>query len=426
MRKNLTSKFVESVRAGNRRIEFRDTLLPGFGMRASASGKRTWFAVGRVHTRQVRHTIGSYPAVSLAEAREAARLVLRDMQLGTYTNSSDLTEQPKTLEQVIVEFIEIYAKPKNRGWKAVKATLRKFSTLYDQPISELKRADIVKVLDGIVASGSPVAANRAMSAIKKVFAWSLDRGVITVHPLVGLKKPGRERSRDRLLDDSELRAFWQATDDLGFPFGPALQILLLTGQRRGEVSAMRWSQIDSSRGIWTIPADIAKNARPHQVPLSGTSPAGRTIPRPEGGMAGKPAALTAGFQTRGRSPASRVFNTTNLAGPFPKINDPAASDGSSSLKGYHLWLTTESTALTSQTATALMNISLTSGALIQKVRDVGRTRSRMWCALSNRRPIASTPLKVAPKLGLVFAQALQATNSCRPLPMVPGRTTFLR
>jgi integrase len=126
----------------------------------------------------------------------------------------------------------------------------------------------VKVLDGIAANGTPVAANRAMSAIKKLFAWSLDRGAIAIHPLVGLRKPGIERSRDRVLTDAELKTFWQATEQVGFPFGPAFQLMALTGQRRGEVTSMRWSQLNFEGAVWTIPANIAKNGHAHQVPLS--------------------------------------------------------------------------------------------------------------------------------------------------------------
>jgi integrase len=107
-----------------------------------------------------------------------------------------------------------------------------------------------------------------MSAIKKLFAWSLDRGAISVHPLVGLRKPGLERSRDRVLTDEELKSFWRATEELGFPFGPAFQLMALTGQRRGEVAGMRRSQIDLEEAVWTIPASIAKNGRAHEVPLS--------------------------------------------------------------------------------------------------------------------------------------------------------------
>jgi integrase len=271
MRKTLTARFIESLQPRiDRRYEVRDILLPGFGVRVSVNGKKSWFAVARVNGRQVRHTIGNYPTVTLAEAREAARLILKDRQLGLYAPVKAVPEAtPPTLGQMISLFIEIYAKPKNRGWKAVQATFRKFAAIHQMPIGEITRADIVKVLDGIAANGTPIAANRAMSAIKKLFAWSLDRGAIAVHPLVGLRKPGLERSRDRVLTDEELKAFWQATEELSFPFGPAFQLMALTGQRRGEVTSMRWSQVDFDDALWTVPSNIAKNGRAHQVPLSG-------------------------------------------------------------------------------------------------------------------------------------------------------------
>src|SRR5260370_40564937 len=90
MRKNLTSKFIENLQPRiDRRYEVRDLLLPGFGVRDSVNGKKSWFAVSRVNGRQVRHTIGSYPTVSLGEAREAARLILKDIQLGLHASVKD-------------------------------------------------------------------------------------------------------------------------------------------------------------------------------------------------------------------------------------------------------------------------------------------------------------------------------------------------
>jgi integrase len=92
--------------------------------------------------------------------------------------------------------------------------------------------------------------------------------MIEVNPVAGLKQPSKERKRDRVLSDVEIYRFWQATGELGFPFGPLLQLLLLTAQRRGELTEMRWSQIDFERAVWTIPAENAKNDRAHEVPLS--------------------------------------------------------------------------------------------------------------------------------------------------------------
>lgn len=270
MRNTLTPKSIEALKPNpTRRYEVRDQLLPGFGVRVSTNGKKTWFAVGRCRGKQIRHTIGSYPTISLKEAREAARLVLKDLQLGDYGPTREAPPQLKlTFGAAVNQFIALYAKPKNRSWKATAATLRKFSCFDEKPIDEITRQDVVRILDQIAAAGMPIAANRALSAIKKLFAWSFDRGSVPSHPLIGLRKPGIERSRDRVLTENELRAFWAATEELNYPFGAAFRLMLLTGQRRGEVTCMRWSQLDLVEGIWKIPASVAKNGRAHAVPLS--------------------------------------------------------------------------------------------------------------------------------------------------------------
>jgi integrase len=267
MKKTLTSKLVESVRPRmDRRVEIRDTLLPGFGLRISVNGKKSWFVVGRVDGRQIRHTVGTYPIIPLADARNAAREVLQQMQLGTYVVEEP--EPPLTFEAAIRQFIDRYAKPKNRDWRRTASVLRKFESLNERPFAEIRRADVIRILDGMMEEGIPIRANRALAAIKKVFAWALDRGLIEVHPIAGLKPPGKEIKHDRILTDAEVRAFWDAAEALGYPFGPALLLFLITAQRRGEVTTMRWSNIDLTRAVWTIPGDIAKNGQVHEVPLS--------------------------------------------------------------------------------------------------------------------------------------------------------------
>ena len=271
MHKKLTSRFVETVAPPvTRRVEYHDELLPGLRLRVFSTGRKSWSVVGRVQGRQVRHTIGTYPAIALAEARETARAILRDMQLGKYA-SADLQQAPpalRTLGDTVPEFIEKHARPKNRDWRATQAMLRRFEPLFASPLSEIKRANVVRVLDSIIAEGKPYRANRVLAAIKKLFAWALDRGLIDVHPIFGLRPPSKEVARDRILTEREVRAFWSAASKMGFPFGPALLLLLLTAQRRGEVTSMRWSDIDVERAIWTVPASVAKNGRVHEVPLS--------------------------------------------------------------------------------------------------------------------------------------------------------------
>lgn len=209
--------------------------------------------------------LGTYPVLSLADARDKAREVLRQIQLGTFD------EEPAvrlTLGDVIPQFIELYARPRNRSWKSTERVLDKFTALHAVPIEEIKRADVVGVLDDLAASGMGIGANRALAAIKKLFAWCLDRGTIDVNPVAALKAPAKEIARDRVLSDGEIAACWIGVEGEGFPFEPFAKMVMLTGQRRGEVAGMRWSELDLDAGTWTLPARRTKNAPQHVVPLA--------------------------------------------------------------------------------------------------------------------------------------------------------------
>jgi integrase len=194
------------------------------------------------------------------------------MQLGKHVRpTNELEDVPptlRTLGDTIPEFIEKHAKAKNRDWKASVGLLKRFEPLFAMPLCEIKRSHVAGVLDTIMAEGKPYRTNRALAQIKKLFAWALDRGYIEVHPIIGIKPPAKEIARDRVLTGAEVRALWEAPEELGFPFGPAIQLFLLTAQRRGEITAMRWCDLNFERNIWTIPANIAKNGRIHEVPLS--------------------------------------------------------------------------------------------------------------------------------------------------------------
>ena len=106
-----------------------------------------------------------------------------------------------------------------------------------------------------------------LAQIRKLFNWALDRGIIESTPIarVARRTKPKERARDRWLDKGDIKAVWSATDQLGYPFGPFVKMLLLTGQRRSEVANMRWDEIDN--GVWTIPSTKTKNKQEHEVPL---------------------------------------------------------------------------------------------------------------------------------------------------------------
>jgi hypothetical protein len=126
-----------------------------------------------------------------------ARKIIRDAQLGLL-RADDKAASP-TLGETVPLFIQLYAKPKNRGWKESERLLGRFQSLFSKSLVDLTRGDIVRVLDQIVASGTPYRANRVLAALKKLMSWALDRGMIDLNPIAGLKPPHKEQARERVL-----------------------------------------------------------------------------------------------------------------------------------------------------------------------------------------------------------------------------------
>ena len=100
--------------------------------------------------------------------------------------------------------------------------------------------------------------------------WAVERGIVPTNPFAGIKGPSSERgrARERVLSDDELRLVWGAADAIGWPFGPVVKLLALTGARRDEVAQMEWREVDFDRALWTLPAARSKNRREHTIPLS--------------------------------------------------------------------------------------------------------------------------------------------------------------
>lgn len=271
MLKRLTPKSIDALLpATGKRYEVRDASLIGFYLRVASTGKKVFYVSKRIDGKMRRIKIGQYPVVSLRDAREQARTILRDIELGCYVEAGSLEEENiiPTFAEVVPQFIELYAKPRNRDWRGTERILTKFSSFNAKPINEIKRSDVHRVLDTIIAGGTPTRANRALAAFKKFMNWCVDRGIIETSPVAALRPPAKEVARERVLTADELVACWNGAADEGFPFAQFTQVLILTGQRRGEVAGMCWSELDMEKATWTIPAKRAKNANSHVVPLA--------------------------------------------------------------------------------------------------------------------------------------------------------------
>jgi integrase len=133
-------------------------------------------------------------------------------------------------------------------------------------VTDLDRRDVLDVIDGVVDRGSPITARRLHAHLHRFFKWCAGRGIIVANPMTDLPKPGNETKRDRVLSDKELVAVWKVTEKLGWPFGSAFQLLMLTGARLGEIGQLRWSEI-VGREI-CLSGARTKNGEPHTIPLS--------------------------------------------------------------------------------------------------------------------------------------------------------------
>lgn len=135
-------------------------------------------------------------------------------------------------------------------------------------LNSIDRRDVALLLKQVRDDGASVSANRVLALVRKFFGWCVEQGLLEASPCVGVRAPTPERSRDRHLADREVALVWRASSQLTTPYRQFLRILLLTGQRRGEVAQMTWSELALPEKEWTLPPQRTKNGRRHWVPLS--------------------------------------------------------------------------------------------------------------------------------------------------------------
>jgi integrase len=204
-------------------------------------------------------------------AREALRKVGRGVDPAEERKAAqEAATDPDTVAKVTAEFIQRYAKPKNRSWKETERIFERYvlPEWGKRPIENISRRDVIALLDSIMDQGSPYMANRVLANIRRFFNWCLERDILQATPVAKVKALAKEVSRDRILSDDEVRAVWRAWDAMGWPFGLAFKFLLVTGQRLNEVSTMRWSDANLENRLWTLPREFTKSDRLHEVPLS--------------------------------------------------------------------------------------------------------------------------------------------------------------
>ena len=272
-----TDASIRALKAKSERYERWEGNGRGFGLRVSSAGRKTFLFMYRVNGVSRRMSIGVYPAMTLSEARKSHADARLDLDRGIDPGRK-LVEKKKgerdssTVGGLVDEYIEFYAKPKKRSWRGdlgmlEKDVLPKWKNL---KASAITRRHVVKLLDGIVDRGSGVIANRVLSLLRTMFTFAVNRGILDSSPCDKMAAPTEEVSRDRVLNVDEIKRIWFGLDDAKMSEGTrqALKLLLLTGQRNGEIAGAEWKEFDLSKGWWTIPCARAKNKKDHRVFLT--------------------------------------------------------------------------------------------------------------------------------------------------------------
>ena len=278
---SLTDRKIDSLKPGKGLVEWWDENTPGFGIRVSPKGKKTWFVMYRLAGLRRRLRLGRYPAVSLERARQQARKALfavseaRDPAQEKKAQEALLKRErleAKTFSELARLYLDEYAKLNKRSWKEDERFIDKllkpeFGSLN---VKEITRSHVRSFLRGIAAK-TRVHANRTHACLRKILNWAIKEEIVDMegNPASGISSPGgREQSRERVLTDNEIKMVWKELEKDSTAPKKALQLILLTGQRPGEVAGIAFEELNLPEAMWTLPGVRTKNRMTNIVRLS--------------------------------------------------------------------------------------------------------------------------------------------------------------
>lgn len=262
----------------------------GFLLRHRTGGALAFVARFQLNGRADWLHLGEFPSITLEQAHDAHSEVRKQLAQGLdpkvererqriereRQDERRRTVDAITIRNVIAEWAWHWARRKRKNPREAVRLLKVhlLSSLKGKPAAAITKRDLVLIVDKVLARGSLVMANRLRDLFVQVFAFAASRDLIAASPAAGLiRKPGGdEESRERYLSREEIRVAWTALEDpktkMSHQVRLALKLILVTAQRGGEVAQARLDAFDIKRRCWTIPPDIAKNEREHQVPLT--------------------------------------------------------------------------------------------------------------------------------------------------------------
>lgn len=281
--KNLTAAVVEQAKPAAKAYELRDALRPGMALVVHPTGVKTFILRYWFDGKFYRITLGRYSAdaaskegLTLAAARELARDKRAAVDGGTNpaiekkrakASRADFVED--VWDDFVKRHLEVNAKP---------SSVDRFKRVFDKQIkpkwkgrriNAIEKRDVLEIIDEAAKRGAH-AANSIVTVLSSFFNWCLSRDVLKASPMLGVKKPNAESSRERTLSDNELKVIWKGcgAKEVNPAYSAFVKLLLLTGCRRGELANLIWSEVDTAGRLIVIPGARTKNSQEHRIYLT--------------------------------------------------------------------------------------------------------------------------------------------------------------
>ncbi len=239
-----------------------DESVKGFGVRISQGGGKS-FIVMFGNSRKLK-TLGKVSKLTLSEARRAAMRVLSSPERVLDQQFSGTSTMSFTDAKELF-LADCERKNRPRTAKDYKRLLNRHFN-YRRKLGEVTRSQIVSTLQNLAPT--PSEQHHAFVALRTLFNWCLKQGLLDSSPVANLSLGFTPQERDRVLSNDELKTVYMNAVAHSHPFGHIMRLIILSGQRRGEIAAMEWDWIDTTNKVINFPANIAKNRLAHTIPYS--------------------------------------------------------------------------------------------------------------------------------------------------------------
>ena len=272
----ITKQLLDTLKPGTKDAFVWDSKLAGFGVKVTPSGSKVFiyqYRLGGRGAKVRRYTIGKFGPFTPDKARNEAEHLARLVAQGTDPQDAKAKHRREVVDLAFDKYVERFETDYlKREWPAsyadARATLDRFAVpaLKSKPLPAIDRRDLRAVLKPV--QDKPATARKLFAILRRLFNFAVAEDDLAASPMVGMERPSGPASRDRVLEDWELKLVWQASHKLGSPFGPLVRLLILTGARREEVAGMSWAELRQDAAMWHLPAERSKKNRPLDLPLS--------------------------------------------------------------------------------------------------------------------------------------------------------------